>query len=140
MITKEQWNEIEERLARRMFGRAIFQLGSDKISVNRQSVSESKSALVVYFNDCIKGIWSGNPASENYNPLIEKFWHKKSAPKFSPKLKSQLIKIWGKRDVRKHSPDLDERIFYWVCTWPKAKTLVNHFKKIKDLELIADAT
>jgi hypothetical protein len=32
---------------------------------------------------------------------------------------------------------ISEKVVYYLPFWPKAKTLVNHFKKIKDLELIS---
>lgn len=127
MITKEQWSEIERNLSL-VFARAEFKLGEDEITVERRRVKEGRFDLVVFFNGSIKGAWSHDPESENYQPLIEKFWRKTTRSLLSkasrPKLSSSLFK------------KLNRKIVIFMPFWTKAKTLVNHFKKIKDLEFI----
>ncbi|MFA5598540.1 MAG: hypothetical protein WDA26_13340 [Pusillimonas sp.] len=107
MITKEQWSEIEKDL-QACFARVEFKLGEDKILVQRCRITEDRSKLFVFLNGWIKGSWSADQKSGDYMPLVEMFWRK----------------------VARRS------LFYYSPSWPKAKSLVNHFKKIKDLELV----
>lgn len=136
MITKEQWSEIEKTL-QGLLARAEFKLGEDKISVERRQVKEGKYELVVFFNGEIKGAWSHDPESENYQPLIEKFWKKVTRSLYSAQSINKATKGMSKKRKQEFLDRLDNKKFihYKPC-WPKAKTLVNHFKKIKDLEFI----
>jgi len=134
MITKEQWQDIETRL-KGMFASISFQLGTDKITVQRGFVSEGRSELAVYLNGWINGKWSCKPEDKDYNPLIEKFWHRKERSFYPPKEKRIIIKGFGKKGAIKTFPNLDKKMVYYSTCWPRAKTLVNQFKKIKELEL-----
>jgi hypothetical protein len=135
MITKEQWSEIEKTL-QGLLARAEFKLGEDKISVERRQVKEGKYELVVFFNGEIKGAWSHDPESENYQPLIEKFWRKATRSLYSPKAVAEAAKRMGKRRAKDFIERHNKKIICYLPFWPKAKTLVNHFKKIKDLEFV----
>lgn len=128
MITKEQWTEIEKTL-QGLLSRAEFKLGEDKITVERREIKEGRYELVVFFNGSIKGIWSHEPESENYQPLIEKFWRKSTRSLFkrsgkAKKLSKRLFEAINKKYV------------VYLPFWPKAKTMVNQFKKIEGLELV----
>jgi len=135
MITKEQWVEIEKELSG-FFGHAKFKLGSDEISVIREPYKEGERRLVVYLNGWIRYGWNADPTSENYNLLIEKFYQKHSRALYSGKEKKRLSKGFRKKELKEYFPGLEKRYTYFSPCWRKAKTLVNQFKKIKELELL----
>lgn len=135
MITKEQWNEIENKL-QSIFALKKFRLGSDEITIAREFVKEGQSKLVVYLNGTIKFSWTHRVDDEHYNPLVAKFWHCSSRAIYGKKYKAAMIKIYGKKRVKQECPELEKRYVNYSPFWPRAKTLVNHLKKIPDLELI----
>jgi hypothetical protein len=136
MITKEQWSEIEACLSS-SFGGAKFKLGNDEISVAREHYKEGDRRLNVYLNGSIKYSHVFGEHHDEYQALVEKFWHKQTKAAFKAKDKKAYEKIYGgKKAARKAFPKLDDRIVFYFPTFKKAKTLVNQFKKIKDLEFI----
>lgn len=135
MITKEQWAEIEKELAY-YFGCKTFRLGKDEIFVAREAWTEGERRLIVYFNGTLRPAWTHRQDDKNYNPLVEKFWCKKSRAKWRAKFRASMTKIYGKKRVYQECPDLDEKLIFYVPYFAKAKALVAQFKKIEGLELI----
>jgi hypothetical protein len=135
LITKEQWAEIEKDLAG-YFGSKDFYLGKDKISVVREAWKEGERRLIVYFNGSLRPAWTHKQDNKNYNPLVEKFWCKKSRAKWRAKFRASMTKIYGKKRVLQECPDLGEKLIFYVPFFAKAKALVTQFKKITGLELI----
>lgn len=135
MITKEQWAEIEKDLTG-YFGCKKFQLGEDSICIAREQWKEGERRLIVYFNDTLRPAWTHRQDDKNYNPLVEKFWCKKSRAKWRAKFRASMTKIYGKRRVREECPDLDEKLTFYVPYFTKAKALVTQLKKIEGLELV----
>lgn len=127
MITKQQWSEIEKNLTH-LLSRAEFKLGEDKITVERRQIKEGRYELVIFFNGIIEGAWSHDPKSKNYQPLIEKFWRKSTRSLLTKASRPKLSKSLFEK--------LNKKIVIYLPFWPKAKNLVKHFKKIKDLEFI----
>jgi hypothetical protein len=137
VITKERWAEIEKDL-RNLLARARFKLGEDEITATRRLVKEGRYEIVVYFNGEIKGAWSPDPEDKNYQPLIEKFWRKRSRSLYSSAEKAKAIKGLGKRRAEKFIREygLDKKYVFYTPFWPKAKALINHLKKIEGLEFM----
>lgn len=132
-ISKEQWVEIEKQLAG-LFGSVIFKYGEFEITVTRGRVSESKTSLVVYVDDAIKGAWF---IEDNERPkCIPDVWRKRTHAKYTAKSIRDAEKVWGKRRAKKEMPELYEKTEYHTCDFTTAKSLVRQYKKLEGLELI----
>ena len=132
-ITKEQWIEVEKHLAG-LFSSVIFKYGEFEITVTRGRVSESKTSLVVYVDDVIKGGWY---SKDNERPTcIPDVWRKRTRAKYTAKSIKSFEKIWGKRRAKKEMPELYEVTEYHTCDFTTAKSLVRQYKKLEGLELI----
>ncbi|WP_064435498.1 hypothetical protein [Pseudoalteromonas neustonica] len=132
-ITKEQWIELEKHLTG-YFCSAIFKFGEFEITVTRGRVSESKTSLVVYVDDVIKGDWY---SKDNERPAcIPDVWRKRTRAKYTAKSIKEAEKVWGKRRAKKEMPELYEKTEYHTCDFTTAKSLVRQYKKLDGLELI----
>jgi len=132
-ITKEQWIELEKHLTG-YFGSAIFKFGEFEITVTRGRVSESKTSLVVYVDDVIKGGWY---SKDNERPAcIPDVWRKRTRARYTAKSIKEAEKVWGKRRAKKEMPELYEKTEYHTCDFTTAKSLVRQYKKLDGLELI----
>jgi hypothetical protein len=132
-ISKEQWAEIEKQLAG-LFGSVIFKYGEFEITVIRGRVSESKTSLVVYVDDVIKGGWY---SKDNERPsCIPDVWRKRTRARYTTKSIKDAEKVWGKRRAKKEMPELYEKTEYHTCEFTTAKSLVRQYKKLEGLELI----
>lgn len=132
-ISKEQWIEIEKQLAG-LFGSVIFKYGEFEITVIRGRVSESKTSLVVYVDDVIKGGWY---SKDNERPsCIPDVWRKRTRARYTTKSIKDAEKVWGKRRAKKEMPELYEKTEYHTCDFTTAKSLVCQYKKLEGLELI----
>ena len=132
-ISKEQWAEIEKQLAG-LFGSVIFKYGEFEITVIRGRVSESKTSLVVYVDDAIKGGWY---SKDNERPsCIPDVWRKRTRARYTTKSIKDAEKVWGKRRAKKEMPELYEKTEYHTCDFTTAKSLVCQYKKLEGLELI----
>ena len=132
-ISKEQWAEIEKQLAG-LFGSVIFKYGEFEITVIRGRVSESKTSLVVYVDDVIKGGWY---SKDNERPsCIPDVWRKRTRARYTTKSIKDAEKVWGKRRAKKEMPELYEKTEYHTCDFTTAKSLVCQYKKLEGLELI----
>jgi hypothetical protein len=132
-ITKEQWAEIEKHLIS-FYGSVIFKYDEFEITVTRGRVSESKTSLVVYVDDVIKGAWF---IEDKERPsCIPDVWRKRTRAKYTSKSIKNAEKIWGKRRAKKEMPELYEKNEYHVCDFSTAKSLVRQYKKLENLELI----
>ncbi|MGO2349830.1 hypothetical protein [Pseudoalteromonas nigrifaciens] len=99
-ITKEQWVEIEKHLAG-FFVSVIFKYGEFEITVTRGRVSESKTSLVVYVDDVIKGGWY---SKDNERPkCIPDVWRKRTRARYTAKSIKDAEKVWGKRRAKKRN-------------------------------------
>ena len=132
-ISKEQWGVIEKHLTG-FFVSVIFKYGEFELTVSRSRVSESKTSLVVYIDDMIKGSWY---LEENDRPsCIPDVWRKRTRAKYTTKSIRDAEKVWGKRRAKKEFPELYEKNEYHTCDFTTAKSLVRQFKKLEGLELI----
>ncbi len=132
-ISKEQWAEIEKQLAG-LFGSVIFKYGEFEITVIRGRVSESKTSLVVYVDDVIKGGWY---SKDNERPsCIPDVWRKRTRARYTTKSIKDAEKVWGKRRAKKEMPELYQKTEYHTCDFTTAKSLVCQYKKLEGLELI----
>jgi hypothetical protein len=132
-ISKEQWGAIEKHLTG-YFVSVIFKYGEFELTISRSRVSESKTSLVVYIDDMIKGAWY---LEENDRPsCIPDVWRKRTRAKYTTKSIKDAEKVWGKRRAKKDFPELYEKSEYHTCDFTTAKSLVRQFKKLEGLELI----
>ncbi|ENN99775.1 MULTISPECIES: hypothetical protein [Pseudoalteromonas] len=132
-ISKEQWAEIEKQLAG-LFGSVIFKYGEFEITVIRGRVSESKTSLVVYVDDVIKGGWYSKDIERP--SCIPDVWRKRTRARYTTKSIKDAEKVWGKRRAKKEMPELYEKTEYHTCDFTTAKSLVCQYKKLEGLELI----
>ncbi len=134
MITKEQWDKIENELTG-MFASVKFQYGEHVLNVARVRTGEAKHELMVYIDGCIKGAWH-MPDSNGFIPVAKEVWRTRKKAKFSPQKKAKIIKSLGKRLARSTFGDLDEVWIYYSPDFTTAKSLVRQYKKLEGLTLI----
>lgn len=134
MITKEQWDDIENELTG-MFASVKFQYGEHVLNVARVRTGEAKHELMVYVDGTIKGVWH-SPESEGFLPVIKDIWRTRKKAVYSPQKKAKLIKDFGKKRVKEFLPDLDKIIIYYSPDFTTAKSLVRQYKKLEGLVLI----
>lgn len=132
MITKEQWEGIEDNL-KGLFGKVDFKLDDKKITVCHEFIAQEQMGYTVYVDGCFKMGWA-MPSSELYDPIVEKICNKRTRSFYSTKEKQQLTKIWGKRAVKKHH-DLDKKSIHYEPYFKKCSVLLRQFKKIEELEM-----
>jgi hypothetical protein len=134
MITKEQWDKIENELTG-MFASVKFQYGEHVLNVARVRTGEAKHELMVYVDGTIKGVWH-MPDHEDFLPIIKDVWHIRKKAVYSPQKKAKLIKDFGKKRVKEFLPDLDKIDIYYSPDFTTAKSLVRQYKKLEGLTLI----
>lgn len=134
MITKEQWDKIENDLTG-MFASVKFQYGEHVLNVARVRTGEAKHELMVYVDGCIKGPWH-IPDHEGFLPVIKDVWRTRKKAQYSPQKKAKIIKNLGKRLTKKVYPELDKVITYYSPDFTTAKSLVRQYKKLEGLTLI----
>ena len=134
-ITKEQWQQIEEEL-KGMFCDVRFNLQGHELLVRRAQVGEGRWELVVYIDKSIKPI-CGMPSHEEFLPIVEQVWRKRSKARYSPKRQKEIIKIWGKRRAKKEWPDLEAKIYWYDFIFKTASSVVRQYRKIEGLELVS---
>ncbi|WP_293266765.1 hypothetical protein [Neptunomonas sp.] len=134
MITKEQWDDIENDLTG-MFASVKFQYGEHEIIASRERVGEGKYDLVVYVDGYIKGAWY-MPDKEGFLPVIKDVWRTRKKAIYSPQKKAKIIKDLGKRLTKEVYLELDKTIVYYSPDFTTAKSLVRQYKKLEGLTLI----
>lgn len=130
-ITKEQWAGIEESL-KAHYVVIKFQYQDTEIAVTRVSAGEGKTVLAVWFNGKTHCAW-GIPGSDNFNPLCELFWHKRTKSLYSPKRIKELQKAYGKRAAKRVIPNIEAKYTYYMPYFSKASVLVRQFRRIEGL-------
>jgi hypothetical protein len=136
MITKEQWDDIENELTG-MFASVKFQYGEHVLNVARVRTGEAKHDLMVYIDGYIKGAWH-MPDSEGFIPVAKDVWRTRKKAVYSPQKKAKLIKDFGKKRVKEYLPDLDKIIIYYSPDFTTAKSLVRQYKKLEGLAVIKE--
>ena len=133
-ISKDQWPAIQKELESGL-ARVEFRLGENKIAIRRVNISENRTALAVYI-DGVMNFSEGWPSSEQFRPLTEQIWRKRSKSIYSPAKVKKMEKDIGKRRVRKICPDIDKKLEWYDPTFNTAASLVRQFKKLEGLALI----
>lgn len=132
MITKKEWEYIKSYLSGRR-GSIEFELGKDKITVNKTQLNENKLGITVYFNENID--WNWGVKGDTFNSIVEKIWMKRTKSIHTAKRKKELIKELGKRAAIKHF-GLDDKFTVYTPIFSSYTTLERQFKKIESLKLV----
>ncbi|MGR5240237.1 hypothetical protein ACPV36_05010 [Photobacterium damselae] len=134
-ITKEQWEEIERNLSG-CFGHAAFLYKGHELTVTRQSVSESQTALIVYINGRYATAW-GYPNLESKIPapeIVPEVWRARTKALYTTKQIKELEKGLGKRACKEMG--IYEKRHFHVPDFSKASVLVRQYKKLDGIELL----
>ncbi|MGX9455537.1 hypothetical protein ACWU37_16620 [Photobacterium damselae subsp. damselae] len=141
MITKAEWEEIEDDLSRGYVD-VDFTYKGFELAVSRVWVSESKTALVVYINGRINHGWGTAhidfvKASEEFKSLVPSIladvWKARTKSLYTAKEIKEQEKIWGKRECKRMG--IYRKFHYYEPYFSKASVLVRQFKKLDGLEL-----
>ncbi len=133
-ITEEQWLEIEQEL-KGIYGTVKFQLDRIILRICKEFVAENKTGILVYINQEIKFDW-GYRTSNNFNPLTETLWRKRSLSYYKPKEKSKIIKDLGKRRAKELYPNLNEAMISFVPYFSTFSTFKRQYKKLDDITVL----
>lgn len=135
MIDKEQWADLESKLASYLVG-VELQYKGHKLNIKRERDGESKTVLAVYIDGIIKGSWF-LPDAEDRPDIVSDVWRKRSKRVYSHQKKAKIIKQFGKRQAMRVFPDIDKAIEFYDPYFNTSKTLIRQFKKLDGLELIS---
>jgi len=133
-INKQQWAGIESAL--KSGAPVSFLYLGHEIKVMKITVSETRMAYVLTQNGhALTGFL--NKEHKDYNPLSEVFLRKRLINPYARVARSIAKERGGKSYLkRKENRYLTERSIEVIDTFfPTAKTVVAHFRKIKELEL-----
>lgn len=136
-LNKQQWDSVENTLKSGEPVRFLYQ--GHEIEVMKITVRETRMAYVLTQNGhALTGFLKKD--SEQYNPLSEIFLRKRLINPYARIARSIAKKRGGKSYLkRKENRYLTEKSIEVIDTFfPTAKTVVTHFRKIKELELAAD--
>lgn len=134
-ISKDKWEEIEERLKNRIFASVEFSYKGRRITVSKESIAENKQGLIVY----IDGSWClgwQDSAHKLFDPITHEVWRKTSRQVYPPKKKARIVKDFGKRRAQELFPSLDKVIVMYTPDFSTARSLVRQFKKLQGIELL----
>ncbi|RYM49140.1 hypothetical protein [Serratia proteamaculans] len=133
-ISKAQWQQITDDL-QRVFCHVQFQYQGVTVAIVREHISESRSHLVVYFDNKLCPGW-GWKDSEQFNPMANVFWCQRKRRLYSPKRVAEVEKRMGKRKAKEYFPDLHNSFCYLVPYFSSSSTLVRQFKKVPSLTFV----
>lgn len=137
-IDKHQWAGIESALKSGAPVRFLYQ--GHEIEVMKITVRETRMAYVLTQNGhALTGFL--NKEHKDYNPLSEIFLRKRLINPYA-RVASSIAKERGGKSYlkRKENRYLTEKSIEVIDTFfPTAKTVVAHFRKIKELELSPDS-
>lgn len=134
MISKEQWQEVEEEL-KGLFPTVKFRYQEHEVRVTRERKSESQTVLAVYVDGYIRGAWM-LPSREGFDPIARQLWRTRTKGVYSPKMIKEIEKIWGKRQAKKRHPDLHGKREYFDPYFVTAASIVRQYRKLDGLELL----
>lgn len=134
MVTPEQWEQIEQEL-QGFYGKVTLKLQGRELTLVKSMYSENRLAIVVYIDGKYKPAW-GLPEHKERDPFVDQIWRKRTKSLYPPKKKAKIIKVLGKRRASKEF-ELDKKYIGYVPVFNTAKSLINQYKKIKDLEFIS---
>lgn len=134
MITKEQWDGIENTLTG-YFACVKFRYQEREIIVSREGAGEGKRSLMVYVDGFIKGDWMLSDR-EGFDPIVKDVWRERKKAYFLPAKKAQIIKEIGKRAAKRMFSNFDDVMIYYTPDFTSAKSLVRQFKKLEGVEII----
>ncbi|TVP12510.1 hypothetical protein [Shewanella sp. MSW] len=136
-ISKELWQDIETEMTA-MFVNITFTYKGYELSVRRERVGESKTALFVYIDGVMKAKWMHlkDLVDDDAPAILNDVWCQKSKAVYSAKDIAAIEKIWGKRRAKEQHPRLHEKLVWHEPCFTKASVLCRKFKKLEGLELI----
>ncbi|MBP1130466.1 MULTISPECIES: hypothetical protein [Serratia] len=134
-ISKAQCEKIADDL-QRVFCHVQFNYQGTEISIVREHVSESRSHLVVYFDNKHCPGW-GWKDSEQFNPLTGLFWSQRKRKLYPAKRVAEIEKQMGKRKAKEYFPQLHDSFCYSVPYFSSSLSLVRQFKKVAGLTLLS---
>ncbi|UJZ95027.1 hypothetical protein IHC87_06695 [Photobacterium damselae subsp. damselae] len=134
-ITKEQWEKIETVLSGH-FASAVFTYKGFELTVAREPISESQTALIVYIDGQYAMAWGySNLKHEVSAPdIVSEVWRARTKSLYSAKRVKELEKGLGKRACNKMG--IYDKIHFHVPDFSKASVLVRQYKKLDGIELL----
>ncbi|MGE4297553.1 MAG: hypothetical protein AB7E47_05935 [Desulfovibrionaceae bacterium] len=132
-ITKEQWKEVEERLASLWRG-VEFRLGDTVVTYVMRRETPFKNVLMTYVDGEFCGAWLNSKQTYPQQIFLN---HEKQAL-FRQKDKAAYKKL-GKRALKSAGVDLNKSYTYLTPYWRSIKNLIRHLKTIEGLELAPSA-
>ena len=134
MITTEQWEEIKKAL-RGEYGSATFTLSEKEITLEKVFIKENQLVICVFIDREMNQAM-GWPCMDNYNPMVEEIWNKRSRSVYTAKQKESWTRIYGKRRVKKEIEDLDKKVEWYQPFFKTFASMQRKYKKIESLEFV----
>jgi len=127
-VTKEQWEEIEQRLSG-SFGRVELLCDGYKITASIGRIAPLKFAIEVYVDGVIKGEWM-----DGESEIPRKFHQQRTCSVNSAKqragyLKLSKSKLWTKEERDRWAEMANSTISMWYPYWTNAKAFCRHIRK-----------
>lgn len=135
-ITEQQWNEIQSQL-RGVHGEVILRLEDVKITLSKGILGENQLAIAVYLNGTIKPSMGMPDMTEQFNPVTELLWHKRTRAIYPPTRRKQILKTFTKKDLKARNIDLDKKHVWYEPFFTKFNPLKTQYSKLEKLEVIS---
>lgn len=132
MITKEQWEEVENELSR-PWGTVEMLIDGFKVSLRVERVKSLKYTIMTYVNGQFCGKWMNDDSDEG-----KRFFYPKSTFAYDTKHREELIKLYGgKRCPKAKIEEFNKKFIIKMPNWGNVKTMRRHFEKNnQSLELV----
>lgn len=135
-ITNQQWQDIQTQLYG-THGEVVLRLDDVKITLNKGLLGENQLAIAVYLNGTIKPSMGMPDMPEQFNPVTELLWHKRTRAIYPPSRRKQILKAFTRKDLKTRNIDLDKKHLWYEPFFTKFNPLKTQYSKLEKLEVIS---
>jgi len=132
-LTKQQWQEIEEKL-KSLYSPVRLNCDGYHVTLMLDRISKFKNAITVYVDGRFKGLWM---TIEKDTEEGRRFFPVRSKARCAAKEKDRLIRLFGKRKARKIfkiDNSHEWRVPYWKSFGPLKRHFITNNTSIELLE------
>ncbi|MDT8383024.1 MAG: hypothetical protein RRB22_01265 [Gammaproteobacteria bacterium] len=135
-LTKQQWQEVEERL-KQFFSPVYLNCDGYKVTLVLERVDQFNNAIRLYVDGVFRGKWLLKK-DDAWCEEARRFLPLRTKARYSEKEKKQLIRVFGKKDAREKF-NIDGRIEGRQIFWKAFGPLKRHFiANNETIELVTD--
>ncbi|MPW30480.1 hypothetical protein F9L16_15950 [Agarivorans sp. B2Z047] len=138
MSNKEPTIDKIETALKASYGATVaLRVDGRKLIIQLAEVKENQLNYVVHLAASLR--WAiGRPNLEEYDPLTQKVWRKRSRQRATQAQRRDIEKAIGKRRAKKEYPEAYETAEWYEPLWPTLAPLIRALKACDSVELLQD--